>query len=96
MSLDKILHGTENEQAKQEQIQLTAKYRIVFNSEMGAEVLNDILREAGHGRPIGDMSDVQRGAYDLGTTILYKIGVYIHETRQAVTNALLNIQPQEE
>jgi hypothetical protein len=93
MSLDDILKDTDSKKEKKD-IELTvAKYRSVFCSEIGEEVLNDILWEAGHGRSIGYMTDVQRGAYDLGTTILNKMGIYIGTTRREVTNALLNVSP---
>lgn len=73
--------------------ELMDKYRAVFCSPFGTEVLADILTMTHFGETL-DANNLHRVAeHNLGILILAKMGVFSHETKMDVIRALQSITP---
>ena len=69
------------------------KYRHVFSSPMGREVLADILTEC-HFMEVPDASNPHKcGEQGIGILILAKCGILGPDTKMRVIDALLNVFP---
>ena len=70
-----------------------SKYRYVFASPLGREVLADLLSECHFGETL-DLSNPHKIAeYNVGVMVLAKCGVFGPKTKMDVINALLNVIP---
>lgn len=69
------------------------KYRHLFSSSLGREVLADILGECHFGSTLDPDNKAQVAEYNVGVLILAKCGVFIHGTKMDVINGLLNSVP---
>jgi len=75
--------------------ELMEKYRKVFGSPMGQDVLADILTMTHFGETL-DSNNLHRVAeHNLGILILVKMGVFSHETKMDVVRALQAIVPKQ-
>ena len=70
--------------------ELSQKYRHIFTSPLGREVLADILSDLHFGCTLDPDNKAQIAEYNVGTTILFKCGVFGPERDMDVMNALLN------
>lgn len=95
MSIKETFFGSFNKQAV-ERRQLQAKYRQVFGTGYGPEVLTDILSECHFAEDADPENPSQIGAQNLGLKILYKIGTFSSGNRLDVTMALLGVVPKED
>ena len=76
--------------------ELQGKYRAVFlNSQLGRDVLEDILRVCHFGRSLDPDNTVQVSEYNVGLMILFKCGVFDwgRGTFPDVVRALSSVQP---
>jgi hypothetical protein len=69
------------------------KYRLMFSSPMGREVLADILSMCHFGATLDLSNPLQVAEYNLAVVILAKCGVFSPGTGMDVVNALLNVLP---
>lgn len=74
--------------------QLTEKYRLVFNSPIGQEVLSDILTMTHFGNTLNSANPQQIGEYNIGVAILAKMGIFAHDTKSDVLKSLMSVTPQ--
>jgi len=73
--------------------ELMEKYRKVFGSPMGQDVLADILTMTHFGETL-DANNLHRVAeHNLGILILVKMGVFSNDTKMDVIRALQSITP---
>lgn len=73
------------------------KYRAVFGiSVYGKEVLGDILSTCHFGCTLDPDNPAQVGEYNVGVTVLAKMGVFSAGTLNEVIEALTNIIPEKE
>lgn len=70
-----------------------SKYRHVFSSSLGREVLADLLGECHFGETLDPDNKVRVAEYNIGVVILAKCGIFGDGTRMDVMNALLNVIP---
>ena len=80
-------------QPKVEYDDVGSKYRSIFTSPLGREVLADLLRECHFGSTLDPDNKVQTAEYNVGVMVLAKCGVFGPETKMDVINALLNVIP---
>ena len=71
------------------------KYRSIFGSPMGREVLADILTECHFGSTLNPDNPAQVAEHNIGVMILAKCGIFGPGTRVNVINALCNIIPRQ-
>ena len=76
-----------------EEIWVGDKYKYLFSSPMGREVLADILAECHFGTTLNPDNKVQIAEYNVGIMILAKCGILGPITRTDVINALCNVTP---
>ncbi len=80
-------------QTKPVENEMEGKYRMVFSSSVGREVLADILTMC-HLMEVPDASNSHRcGEQGIGILILAKCGILGPDTKLDVINALLNVIP---
>jgi len=72
---------------------LQGKYRHVFINEIGLEVLADILHECHFGDTMHPDNNMRLGEYNIGVTILGKMGIFSEFTLKQVVNALSSVVP---
>lgn len=72
------------------------KYRAVFMSPLGLEVLGDILTTCHFGCTLDPDNPANVAEYNVGVTILNRCGVFHQGTLPQVLNAFTAITPQEE
>ncbi len=73
------------------------KYRLTFNQNpITKEVLGDILNICHFGCTLDPGNPAQIGEYNVGVTILAKMGVFSKGTLNEVIEALTNIIPEKE
>lgn len=75
--------------------ELTAKYRTVFESQIGKDVLADLLKNAHFGETLNWENPGMIAEYNFGVVILASMGIYSRETREDVIRALLTVTPQD-
>jgi len=73
--------------------ELQLKYRAVFMSEIGREVLSDILMQCHFGVTLDPDNKVQVAEYNVGMVLLERCGIFRHNTRRDVIGALCSITP---
>jgi hypothetical protein len=70
--------------------ELSQKYRHIFLSPLGLEVLVDILQDCHFGCTLDPDNKVQIAEYNVGITILAKCGVFGPDRDVPVMNAMIN------
>lgn len=71
------------------------KYRLVFmGSEIGLEVLGDILGDCHFGESLA--TEVEMNEHNVGVAILNKCGVFGENTLSQVLNAFTAVSPKQE
>lgn len=70
--------------------ELSQKYRHVFTSPIGKEVLTDILATCHFGETLDPDNKVQIAEYNVGVYILFQCGVFGPDRGTEVINALIN------
>ena len=70
-----------------------SKYRYVFSSSMGREVLSDILTKCHFGSTLDPDNKAQIGELNIGILILAECGILGPDTKMDVVNALCNVLP---
>lgn len=73
--------------------ELAEKYQLIFNSPIGQEVLADILTMTHFGETLNGDNPHQIGQYNIGVTILARMGIFAQGTKLNVLRALLAITP---
>ncbi len=73
----------------------TEKYRhVLFGSEMGKEVLGDILTMCRFGATLDPDNQAMVAEHNVGTVILMNCGVFAPKTGMQVINALTAVMPE--
>ena len=76
---------------------LTSKYRtVLFENQIGRDVLADILSMCHFGCTLDPENSVQISEYNVGMAILNKCGVFSRGTEEEVLRALAGVIPIEE
>ena len=75
------------------EIEEGSKYRWLFSSPMGREVLADLLTECHFGITLDPDNKVQVAEYNVGVMILTKCGIFGEKNKMDVINSLCNIIP---
>jgi hypothetical protein len=70
--------------------ELSQKYRHIFLSPIGREVLADVLALCHFGCTLDPDNKVQVSEYNVAVTILSNLGVFGPDRDQIVTDALIN------
>lgn len=70
---------------------LVQKYRSVFTSPLGVEVLKDIL--VNHCHFLCFHEGGEDGAYNVGIKILSNMGIAVQGNQMSVINALISVTP---
>lgn len=70
------------------------KYRLVFNSPIGQEVLSDILTMTHFGCTLNSENPQSIGEHNVGVAILAKMGIFAQGTKLDVLKSLMAITPQ--
>jgi len=70
-----------------------AKYRAAFGGPIGQEVLADILTMTHFGETLNPDNPVQVAEYNVGVSILAKMGVFSFDTKGDVIKALQSVAP---
>lgn len=78
---------------KKKEDDIGSKYRHVFASPLGREVLADLLMECHFGRTLDPDNKTQVAEYNVCVMVLAKCGVFGPNTKMDVINNLLNIIP---
>ncbi len=75
--------------------QLRAKYRTIFlRNVWGQDVLADILNDMCHfGNTLDPDNKVQVAEYNVGVSILQRLGTFSEETREDVIRVLAGVVP---
>ena len=73
--------------------EITEKYRTIFGSPMGQEVLADILTMTHFGETLNGDNPHQIGQFNIGMAILAKMGVFSKETKMDVVRNLMATVP---
>jgi hypothetical protein len=96
--IDEFILDQDDREATKALNKLEAKYRHVFNAELGREVLADLLVNFCNFGGFLDANDkAQIGAYNVGISILSRMGIFSPNTdRAAVVNSLCNTPHKEE
>lgn len=76
--------------------ELMAKYRLVFQSAIGQDVLADILGLTHFGQTLNPDNPAMIAEYNVGMAILAKMGVFSKGTKGDVVKALMVISPHKE
>lgn len=89
---DELFEGLKDEISAKEKEMLFGKYRHVFTSQFGMDVLADILVELCHfGQELENADQVAQ--YNLGVYILSRMGVYSKANSLNVIRALASTLP---
>lgn len=72
---------------------LQEKYRHLFLSGIGVDVLTDLLSICHFGRTLDPDNPVQISEYNVGVTILARCGIFGPNTKKAVVRALCSVNP---
>jgi hypothetical protein len=72
---------------------LTEKYRSVFGTEMGREVLVDILTMTHFGETLNADNPHRVMEYNVGVAIMAKMGIFSPGTKMQVVRALASVVP---
>lgn len=76
--------------------EIRAKYRQVFlHSQLGKDVLADILKLCKFGCSLDPENLVQVSEYNVGVAILHRLGILAEDTLEDVVRALASIVPLE-
>ena len=76
--------------------ELTAKYRTVFGTAIGQDVLSDLLVNFCEFGVFLDPHNVEQVArHNVGTSILSRMGILSTETREQVIRALMAVVPKD-
>ena len=69
------------------------KYRHIFSSPMGRDVLSDILTECHFGMTLDPDNKAQIAEFNVGMMVLAKCGILGPDTKKDVINALCGVTP---
>jgi hypothetical protein len=73
--------------------EIQKKYKLVFLSVEGRQVLGDILFLCHFGRTLNPDNKTQIAEYNVGVSILGRIGILSEDSLNDVVNAICNITP---
>jgi hypothetical protein len=74
--------------------ELMEKYRLVFGSPVGQEVLADILTMTHFGCTLNPDNKAQVAEHNIGIAILAEMGIFSRETKMDVIRALQGVVPE--
>jgi len=77
----------------EERKQIINKYRKVFLSPLGREVLTDILTMCHFGKTLDSANLHQVAEYNVGVAILAKMGIFAEGTMMNLLNAMATVIP---
>lgn len=73
--------------------EISSKYKNLFFSQYGMDVLSDILFECHFGCMLNHLNPQEIGEYNIGVAILIKCGILAEDTRRRVIMSLVNYVP---
>lgn len=73
--------------------ELMAKYRLLFGTSLGQDILSDILSLTHFGETLNPDNPAMIAEYNVGVAILAKMGVFSFGTKGDVIKALQSVTP---
>lgn len=74
---------------------MTGKYRAVFNTPIGQEVLSDILSMCHFGATLDPDNKVEVSEYNVGVAILARLGIFSKASMSDVVRVMCSIPIEE-